>query len=125
MGKEVNKITDPALDRGGVSSLDTNLPVSVSKKLIENATLLEQAKITNEEKKSERGWLGRFFGSGIHSPNNIAGLLILVLLFIAVCYTAFMLVYEPKTTHSNVLDFWGIITPLITLSLGYLFGKSS
>ena len=125
MGKEINKITDPALDRGGVSSLDTNLPASVNKKIIDNATLLEQTKITYEDKKSERGWLGRFFGSGTHSPNNIAGLLIVLLLLIAVSYTAYMLFYEPEATHSNVLDFWGIITPLITLSMGYLFGKSS
>ena len=105
MDKETNKIIDPTLNRGGVSSLDSNLPASVNKKLIDNATLLEQAKINNDDKKNERGWLGRFFGSGTHSPNNIAGLLILLLLLIAVCYTAYMLVYNPEATHSNILDF--------------------
>lgn len=125
MGKVINKISDPTFDRNGVSSLDSNLPASVNKRIIENATLLQQTKITYEDKKNERGWLGRFFGSGKHSPNNIAGLLIILLLLIAVSYTTYMLIYKPETTHSNVLDFWGIITPLITLSMGYLFGNSS
>ena len=72
----------------------------------------------------ELGKLGMFFGSGNSIKLNIAGLFIFVLVFTGISYTSFILICEQNNTKAiGILEFWGIITPLITLALGYVFGK--
>ncbi|MCR4828268.1 MAG: hypothetical protein K5864_02280 [Bacteroidales bacterium] len=117
-----NQIRQPKINEG-TTQLNPNLPTSVNKKIIDSN--LESQKISKEEKKESRGLLGRVWGAREHSSNNIAGLLIFLLVFIATGYTVFMLFHEPVSTHGQVIDFWGIITPLITLALGYIFGKNN
>ncbi len=82
---------------------------------------------TFEESKLERelGKLGRFFGSGNSVKMNIAGLLITVLVLTGICYTIAVLCLDVSENKMaiGILEFWSIITPLITLALGYLFGK--
>jgi hypothetical protein len=68
----------------------------------------------------ESGWLGRFFGAPTHSPYNIAGLLIFLLLLSGILVSFFPFLFTIKAS-----EYWTIIVPLITLALGYLFGKSS
>lgn len=63
----------------------------------------------------EIGFLGKFFGAGDGVKMNIAGLTILLLLAFGIFYTCFKTDFE----------IWKIISPIITLSLGYIFGKSS
>src|SRR6266850_7396229 len=66
----------------------------------------------------EAGLLGRLFGSATRAPIYIAG--IVVFLFAITCVVVLFV-------HSNVPapDFLNIIVPVITLALGYLFGKST
>jgi len=66
----------------------------------------------------ESGWLGKLFGSSKTAPSNIAGLSLLLLLSpgIALLFTA--------GTAMTAGDYWKLITPIITLILGYLFGKN-
>ncbi len=82
---------------------------------------------TFEEGKLDRelGSLGKFFGSGKSIHVNIAGLVIVVLLIIGFLYTACSLMMDLKGNEFavGILEFWGFITPLITLSLGFIFGK--
>lgn len=82
---------------------------------------------TFEESKSERelGKLGLFFGSGNSVKMNIAGLLITVLVLTGIGYTLILLCSDLSKNKMviGILDFWNIITPLITLALGYVFGK--
>ncbi len=66
----------------------------------------------------ESGLLGKVFGAPSHSPGNIAGLLIFVLLISGIVIT-----YIPASITAT--DFWTKIIPLITLALGYLFGKQA
>jgi hypothetical protein len=56
------------------------------------------------------GILGKFFGNSSNAPTNIAGITILVLL----CATPF--IDDLK---------WEQSIPIITLALGYLFGKKT
>lgn len=63
----------------------------------------------------ESGILGRFFGSKDNGPINISGFIAVILVSTAVAITFL----EPDKINSV----WGIITPLLTLILGYLFGK--
>ncbi|HLO72919.1 MAG TPA: hypothetical protein VK164_03200 [Flavobacterium sp.] len=88
-----------------------------SHKIIDNT--FEEIKMTRE-----LGFLGQFFGSGNSIKLNIAGLFIFILVLIGIIYTSCVLFatnINPKAI--GILDFWGIITPLITLALGYIFGK--
>jgi hypothetical protein len=66
----------------------------------------------------EAGVLGKFFGSAANAPIYIAG--IVVFLF---AITSVVVLF----VQSNVpaADFLKIIVPVITLALGYLFGKST
>jgi uncharacterized membrane protein HdeD (DUF308 family) len=80
------------------------------------------AAILVESKKLdlESGWLGKFFGAPTHSPINIAGLLILSLIVSGIVIT-----FLPYPTALSANEYWTKILPLITLALGYLFGKKS
>ena len=74
------------------------------------------ALLRSKEMDLESGLLGKFFGAPTHSPGNIAGLLIFLLLF-----TGIIISFFPGSISAG--DFWTKIIPLITLALGYLFGK--
>jgi len=72
----------------------------------------------------ELGMLGQFFGSGNSIKLNIAGLFIFILVLTGITYTACILFSKNNNPKAiGILEFWGIITPLITLALGYMFGK--
>ncbi len=73
-----------------------------------------------EEKKLDldAGWLGKLFGNEINAPSNIAGVSIVVLLAVSIYGTA----YPPEKLE--VTELWKITTPIITMILGYLFGKN-
>ena len=67
----------------------------------------------------DAGILGKIFGSASNAPSNIAGLTILLLL----CISLYGTVYPSNTL--SVADLWKITTPIITMILGYLFGRNT
>lgn len=77
-------------------------------------------KPTIEEKKLDldAGVLGKFFGNSNSAPSNIAGLSILLLLI----FSVFITIYPNEKI--STAEVWKITSPIITLILGYLFGKS-
>lgn len=103
----------------GESKLNKDFPASVNKKLIEAD--VENRRLNNEDKAGERG----YFGVAENSSNNIAGVLICSLLIIGTLYTAHMIIRDYSGTHNQVLDFWEVIVPMITLAIGYLFGHAT
>lgn len=105
----------------GATELKPKIDAKLGKAVL-NAKVREK-ELDNAGKKEERGWLGKFFGGKDSSSNNIAGAFIFILLFIGAVYTAAMLCYCPTNTHMQVLDIWGILTPMITLAIGYIFGN--
>jgi hypothetical protein len=74
--------------------------------------------LRSKEMDLEAGWLGRFFGSGTTAPLNIAGLLVLLLGGSGVAVLFFQSAIPAG-------EYWKIIVPLLTLVMGYVFGKSS
>jgi hypothetical protein len=74
--------------------------------------------LRSKEMDLEAGWLGKFFGSGKNAPLNIAGFVVVVLVIVG-CVNLFVQSNLPSG------DYWKIIGPLITLVLGFLFGKGS
>jgi len=66
--------------------------------------------------EKEAGFLGRFFGTAPNAPTNIGGLV--VVLFIVICIVALFMPLKMQAA-----DVLGLALPVITLVLGYLFGK--
>lgn len=94
---------------------DLNLPQDkdLANKMLDN----DREKYKNS---IEIGWLGKIWGSPKTSPNNIAGLAIILLLLFGIGWTTI------KSENSqSIKDLWSIITPIITLAFGYLFGEKS
>lgn len=68
----------------------------------------------------ESGLLGKFFGTGSSANNNVAGLILVLLVVLVSITTIYNLNATDKTPS---LDFLKTVTPLITLILGYIFGR--
>lgn len=70
-----------------------------------------------EHKRLEAGFFGKLFGTGINASNNIAGIILIGLLM-------FMIIvwFSDKDGSAEYLE---KITPIMTLTLGYLFGKKT
>ncbi|MEA1973644.1 MAG: hypothetical protein U9N34_10210 [Candidatus Cloacimonadota bacterium] len=66
--------------------------------------------IKSKQMDIDVGLLGKVFGNSSNAPTNIAGITILVLLF-----------STPFVTDLK----WDQSFPIITLALGYLFGKNT
>lgn len=66
----------------------------------------------------EAGWLGKFFGSATNAPVYIAGLTVLLFTL-----TSIAVVFAPS--HMQTVEYLNLVIPVITLILGYLFGKST
>ena len=67
------------------------------------------------------GCVGRTFGSAENASKNIAAILC-ILLLVGVTIVS-IVVYNKEKTVAAVAGLWDGILPIITLSLGYLFGK--
>lgn len=106
---------------GGESNINPQKSASLNRHLIKAS--IEEKKIQEEGKKIERGFLGRVWGSIEHSSNNIAGLFIVLLLVIGLVYTIWLLSCNIYDSHNKIIEFWDMLSPLLTLALGYLFGK--
>lgn len=82
----------------------------------------QQHEHENDLKSKDIGWLGKFFGTSDNGARNIAITTIILLLVGASVFS--IVVYccnkEDMTIISNV---WNKVIPVITLALGYIFGK--
>ena len=77
----------------------------------------EEGKQQREKRQDNIGKLGTWFGSSKNAPINISGILTLSLISFAILFTVFSKEFE------NAKIIWVIVTPIITLALGYIFGK--
>lgn len=71
--------------------------------------------------KNELGWIGRFFGGEKNSSKNITAALNILLIAGATIIS--LIVYFDKGDTGFIKALWSGITPIVSLSLGYLFGK--
>lgn len=114
-----DKLIMPTIDNGDSKMIPLS-PDSVNK-VIDSE--VEKKKIEKAAEKEERGFLGKLWGSIDHSSNNIAGLFIVLLFFVGLLYTIWMLCVDSCESHKRILEFWGMLTPMLTLALGYIFGR--
>jgi hypothetical protein len=72
-------------------------------------------------KALEMGWFGRVFGTIQEKPGNIAGAAIVASFFVLVV----VLIVSAKDPAFRTDALIPVFTGIITLALGYLFGKSA
>lgn len=72
-------------------------------------------------KNKDLGWIGKFFGSSENSSKNIAAIICLILLFAVIIMSCG--VYCMDRDKDFVSTLWQMVMPVITLALGYIFGK--
>ena len=72
-------------------------------------------------KNKNLGWIGKLVGASDNSSKNIAAIICLILL-IAVIFMS-CIVYCVDKDKGFISTLWQIVMPVITLSLGYIFGK--
>lgn len=90
---------------------------SLAKKVVEDEGALERL-------KADRGLLGSLWGASSSVPNNVAALVAIALVLFGMIYTLFALYLMPAGKEMGYIkDLWAIITPIITLAIGYLFGN--
>jgi acetaldehyde dehydrogenase (acetylating) len=69
----------------------------------------------------DAGALGKFFGSPSNARMNIAGITVCLLTL-----SGIIIIFLPAGYCKIApADYWNIIAPIITLILGYIFGKSN
>jgi hypothetical protein len=88
---------------------------ALAEKLLTHETELERA-------RSDRGWLGKFWGSKENTPNNIAALIAFLAFILGLLYTLCTMNTPSNQLSISIKDFWAIMVPIITLTIGYLFG---
>jgi hypothetical protein len=97
-----------------------NLPKDkeLAKQVLDNHNELEKQRVV-------QGYLGKLWGSSSSIPNNIAALASIVLIATGIFYTFCTMNLSQDKISLPIKDFWAIISPLITLAIGYLFGDKT
>lgn len=72
-------------------------------------------------KNKDLGWIGFLFGTAENASKNIAALICLILIIGAMAFT--YVIYNCGPDNSFIETIWDIVLPVVTLSLGYIFGK--
>jgi hypothetical protein len=100
-----------------VNQINPNLPKDkeLAKQVIESQNEIDKIKL-------ERGWLGGIWGNTYSIQNNIAALSVILLIFTGIIYSFCTINTPPDKLSIPIKDFWAIISPLITLAIGFLFG---
>jgi len=74
--------------------------------------------IESKKMDLEAGLFGKLFGSKHRAPLNIAGIFVMSLVASGIAALFF-------NTSLPAADYWKIIAPLLSLALGFIFGKST
>lgn len=77
------------------------------------------------KKKVDHGFLGLLWGTSSSIPNNIAAFSIVLLVFFGIIYSILCSNLPVDKIGLSIKDCWTIITPIITLAFGYLFGEKT
>ena len=81
----------------------------------------QQHKQEQAMKNKDLGWIGFIFGTAENASKNIAALISLILIIGAIIFSC--IIYNCDSDNSFIESIWDIILPVVTLSLGYIFGK--
>lgn len=74
-----------------------------------------------EIEKTKLGKIGQLFGTGDNAAKNITATICILLIIGAAIVSLYSYVCKDDKELAGTI--WGVIAPILTLSLGYLFGK--
>lgn len=72
-------------------------------------------------KNKDLGWVGKFIGTSDNSSKNIAAIICIILLLSVIAMSCWC--YSVDKDKGFIESLWQMVLPVITLSLGYIFGK--
>lgn len=81
----------------------------------------EQLEHESKMKNKDLGWIGFIFGTAENASKNIAALICLILVIGAIIFTC--IIFKSDEDNLLIKTIWEIVLPVVTLSLGYIFGK--
>ena len=79
----------------------------------------EEFKLKSKKLDIEAGILGKIFGNENNAPLNIAGFIACIAIIVGMV----ILFFPGDKLSISAKEYWEIFAPIITLILGYLFGK--
>jgi len=83
----------------------------------------EQFRHAEKMQETQLGWVGRIWGSRSEKPGNISAIVALILvLYLGVLFT--FALCSSEVSLADIADTVSVITSIITLILGYLFGSN-
>jgi glycerol uptake facilitator-like aquaporin len=74
-----------------------------------------------DEKKMEGGYMGKIFGFSTEKPGNIAAFVLIVAFLLLAC----ILLFGTDTQSISKKDEFTIVVGVITLALGFVFGRTT
>ena len=89
-----------------------NLRADTQNKVIESET-------SYREKKLNAGWIGFVFGMGDNAAKNIAGFLVVLSMVTGITINIIQICRGTELSY----ECWKVFAPIITGSLGYIFGR--
>lgn len=72
-------------------------------------------------RNKDLGWIGFIFGTAENASKNIAALICLILIIGSIVFSC--IIYNCRNNNAFIETIWQISMPVVTLSLGYIFGK--
>lgn len=110
----------------GISNSDNNLDLPSDNNKLSNST--PSIHIDGNEEKPEKGKMSDSVGTGKHAQTNIIWYIVSAIFVVFSCICSTLVVmsiygYEINPVVQSIKDVWGVFTPILTLALGYLFGK--
>ena len=101
-------MTDPVKNEDAMVAFTT---VATSKEFLDHK---------KETRKLEMGWAGQLFGWATEKPGNIAGISIVSSLIMI----AILAIFPPSDPRVPLSELFTLFGGIITLALGFLFGRS-
>ncbi len=112
-----NKINDNAIDKDNINGISKR---HLDKLNSDQLKAVIDGKMDDDRKKNEAGKIGKWIGTNTQNASiHIA--LILCIFILAFC--GIDLVHSFVIKGSINMEMWNLVFPVITLALGYVFGK--
>ncbi|HJB15535.1 MAG TPA: hypothetical protein IAA05_05765 [Candidatus Blautia excrementipullorum] len=112
-----DKINQSTIDNGSINGISKD---SFDKLSPEQKDIVLSGNNASRDKDKDGGWLGRFLGV---NPRNASMHIAFIICGILLLFCAVDLLFSLYLKNGITSQVWELIFPVITLSLGYIFGK--
>lgn len=121
---KISETIPSPIEKSSISKIDNALISNLSdKKIASNEEALKRLQEANRHEKDmvKYGWFGKLFGAEENSSKAITFTILttIIIIWAAICILA---IFFPKVKEIFIETF-NVLTPIVTLAFGYLFGK--